>query len=228
MMKKRRSNFAKDDIEAVKARERVLTMIDAIEPKELINAIKRAPSLRGMILGYIAEEMFEQHLPMTYPGILAEHIQKHDEHKRDKNKSDRTIHYQGNFCRIQLKSIQTNSICRDITSGKLRAIVQNDGSDARKILLPNGSKIITTCYLRGEYDVLAVPLFPFVGKWEYAYKLNTDCRASESPKYLPKDAKHLLATTEPITWPLSQNWHTNLLQVMGKLNSSKQSIVVVS
>jgi hypothetical protein len=47
---------------AIAARERVTTIIDQISPEDLVNSIKRAPSLRGMILGYIAEEMFQRHI----------------------------------------------------------------------------------------------------------------------------------------------------------------------
>jgi len=47
---------------AVEARERVATIIDQVPAGDLVNSIKRAPSLRGMILGYIAEEMFQRHI----------------------------------------------------------------------------------------------------------------------------------------------------------------------
>lgn len=158
-------------------------MIDAIEPEHLVASIKRAPSLRGMILGYIAEQMFEIHVPDRYNLILAEHIAHHDDHDRTANKSDRTITFAGRTYGVQLKSIQTNSITRNLTSGLIEACVQNDASDRRDVVLEDGRTITTTCYLRGEYDILAVPLFPFTGKWDFAYKLNSNCAASTSRKY---------------------------------------------
>lgn len=136
---------------AVEARARVLQIIDAISPEDLVSAIKRAPSLRGMILGYIAEEMFEKYLPTKYSGVSD--IQKHDDHNREENKSDRTITFSGRRYAIQLKSVQTNSITHCPVVGGLYATVQNDASDARTIKLPNGSTVITTCYQRGEYDI---------------------------------------------------------------------------
>lgn len=214
MSRIRRGILNKEDPEAIRARERVLTIIDAVPPEDLIASIKRAPSLRGMILGYIAEEMFEKYLPAQYPEIHARHIQKHDDHDRTLNKSDRTVSYGGRMFGIQLKSIQTNSICRNMETGLLQADVQNDASDARTITLPNGSQVITTCYARGEYDILAVPLFPFTGTWEYAYKRNRDCRTCTSKKYSEEDAKYLISTTEKITWPLSDCWHTNILELL--------------
>lgn len=204
----------KDDAEAVTARGRVMTIVDAIPPEDLVSAIKRAPSLRGMILGYIAELMFEKHVPKTYPVILSEHIEHHDDHDRTANKADRTISYRGNRYGVQLKSIQTNSIARCANGGMLIADVQNDASDRRTVILPDGSTVETTCYKRGDYHLLAVPLFPFTGIWEFAYKRNIDCRPTTSKKYTTEQAQHLLSTTEQITWPLADGWTTDLLALL--------------
>ncbi len=212
--KRDRRLVIKDDPDAILARSRVMTMIDAIPPEDLVSSIKRAPSLRGMILGYIAEEMFEKHVPEKYKSVLAEHLEKHDDHDREVNKSDRTITYKGRRYGIQLKSMQTNSIGRNVETGHLQADVQNDASDARSVILSDGTSVITTCYVRGEYDLLAVPLFPFTGKWDYAYKKNINCRTSRSKKYTEFQAQHLLATTEKITWPLSDDWHEDLIGLL--------------
>lgn len=209
-----RKKYDWDHEGAIAARERVSTIIDAIDADDLVVAIKNAPSLRGMILGYIAEIMFERHLPAHYDVILEEHIESHDDHDRKANKSDRTLSYNGKPVGIQLKSIQTNSIAYDPSVHKLRATVQNDGSDKRDVLLPDGSSVTTTCYRVGDYDILAVPLFPFTGKWEFAYKTNDSCRRSTSKKYTSVQQAELLATTEIITWPLDNDWTTNLMDII--------------
>lgn len=201
---KRQKLFDLNDAEAQKARRRVLEIIDSVTPEELVASIKRAPSLRGMILGYIAEEKFEQYVPKTYTTIEGKDIKKHDDHDRELNKSDRTISFNNRIYRIQLKSIQTNSIRRNLTTPTLQASVQNDASDSRSIKLPDGRSVITTCYAREEYDILAVPLFPFTGDWTFAYKRNIDCRTTESKKYVGFE-HYLLATTEVITWPLGDS-----------------------
>jgi hypothetical protein len=210
----RQSRYDKNDTEAVRARERVMEIIDSVHPEDLVASIKRAPSLRGMILGYIAEEMFEKYAPQKYDSISPADIEKHDDHDRKFNKSDRTITTNGRIYRIQLKSIQTNSIKRNLETGLLQADVQNDASDARTVVLPNGSKIVTICYARGDYDILAVPLFPFTGRWDYAYKSNLDCRSTTSNKYSIEDSRFLLSTTEIITWPLDGNWTTELSNLL--------------
>ncbi len=189
-------------------------MIDEIPPDDLVASIKKAPSPRGMILGYVAELMFEKHIPKHYPVILSEHIEAHDDHNREENKSDRTIAFNGRRYGIQLKSMQTNSIGRNATTLLLQADVQNDASDRRMVTFTNAPSVETTCYKRGDYDVLAVPLFPFTGEWNFAYKRNVDCRSSESIKYSEEQRAELLATTEKITWPLSQAWTMNILDLL--------------
>ncbi len=214
LIKPSRSKIDKNDPQAIAARGRVINIIDAVPPSELISSIKRAPSLRGMILGYIAEEMFEKYLPITYPKITAENIDKHDDHDRSLNKSDRTIKYEGRLYRIQLKSIQTNSICRNLSNGLLQADVQNDASDKCKVLLPNGHIVETTCYARNDYDILAVPLYPFTGGWTFAYKRNVDCRSTVNNIYSSEDQKFLLSTTERLNWPLDDRWHTDIMELL--------------
>ncbi|PJK01414.1 hypothetical protein CO615_03800 [Lysobacteraceae bacterium NML75-0749] len=161
-----------------------------------------------MILGYIAEEMFEKHVLNKNPDIS--HIQKHDDHDRSVNKSDRDFRYNGRKYSIQLKSVQTNSIAWLPEDEVLVADVQNDASDRRAITLPNGNKVETTNYAIGDYDILAVPLFPFSGEWKFAYKRNRDCRLTDSKKYDEKDRQYLLSTTEKLHYPLSDGWTTDL------------------
>lgn len=220
MIKPKRRSLDKNDADATAARARVATIIDAVSPEELVKAIKAAPSLRGMILGYVAEHMFEQHVPSRYPVILSNDIRSHDDHDRSVNKSDRTIIYKDRRYGIQLKSIQTNSIAREKSSQLLEACVQNDASDRRTVILDDGSTLDTTCYLRGEYDILAVPLFPFTGRWDYAYKLNSACSPSRYRKYTEYQRSCLLSTTERICWPLSSDWHFNLLELLTSANGS--------
>lgn len=210
----RSRKYDEQDVEAVAARARVLDIIDSVSPKQLVQSIKRAPSLRGMILGYIAEEMFETYVREKYPSLIDAEIEKHDDHDRRFNKSDRTIKHGGRTYRIQLKSVQTNSIKRELQTGLICCDVQNDASDRRAVKFEDGTTLETTCYLRGDYDILAVPLFPFTGNWTYAYKKNIDCRASNSPKYTESQRSELLATTERLCWPLTNDWHSDLFDLL--------------
>lgn len=133
-----------------------------------------------------------------------------------KTSQNRTITYKRRTYSIQLKSLQTNSIKFSAENNRLEAIVQNDGSDKRTVALPDGTKIETTLYRRGDYDILAVPLFPFTGKWDFAYKRNRDCRLCTHHAYSKKAQAQLLASTEPITYPLDKTWTTELLSLLDK------------
>lgn len=203
-----KSKLRKEHPRVDECRERVKTIIHEVPSNDLVSAIQDNPSLRGMILGYISELMFERHILDVNPRI--QEINSHDDHDRSKNKSDRDFYYGGQLYRTQLKSIQTNSIQYDPSTATLHATVQNDASDSRTVTLPSGNVIKTVCYVEGDYDLLAVPLFPFTGNWDFAYKWNSQCRATTSSKYLPEDKKHLLATTERITYPLNNDWHQSL------------------
>src|SRR5260370_37259444 len=152
-----------------------------------------------MTYGYVAEAAFVKFIEKL--GIK-KHF-KPDDHK--KTKSDRTFDLGGRRYTIQLKSLQTNSI-REAEPGRFTAKVQNDASDARKIKLPNGSTIVTTCYEVGEYDVLGVSLQPFVGEWRFAFKKNKDLKRTTSNKYPPKAQKLLLATLEDISVTQTNDW----------------------
>jgi hypothetical protein len=178
-----------------------------IESEALVQLITENPSLRGMTYGYVAEAAFVNFLENL--GIT-EHF-KPDDHK--KTKSDRTFNLSGRQYTIQLKSLQTNSI-REGEPGKFTAKVQNDASDARKIKLPNGRKITTTCYQVGEYDVLGVSLQPFAEEWRFAFKKNKDLKRTTSKKYSKTAQKMLLATLEDISFPLTADWTEDLLAVL--------------
>lgn len=208
------SRFDAKHPKAVSAKARVLDMIDMIPPEDLVRLIKEKPSLRGMVLGNLAELLFERHVPMRYPRIKESDIIGHDDHDRSANKSDRTITYADRVYTVQIKSIQTNKIRYDLNSGQLVACVQNDGSDKRLVLFDDESSLETVCYLRGQYDILAVPLFPFTQTDDFAYKRNRDCQPSKGRGYSEYQRQQLLATSEDISWPLSSDWETDLMKML--------------
>lgn len=210
-MAKRVSKYDFEHSLAVAARNRVPLIIDSINPSDLAVAIKNSPSLRGMILGYIAEVQFEQQVLRKIPQLSR--IKEFDDHNRAENKADRAFTYKGREILVQLKSIQTTSIKWVKTENCLIADVQNDGSDKRDVKLPNGNIVSTTNYKIGDYDILAVPLFPYTQNWDFAYKLNRNCRFTTSKKYTEEDSQYLLATTEKLKYPLTDDWSTDLLAV---------------
>lgn len=180
-----------------------------IENEALVELIKQNPSLRGMTYGYVAEAAFVKFLEKL--GVQGTDHFKPDDHL--KTKSDRTFNLNGRQYTIQLKSLQANSI-REKEPGKFTAKVQNDASNARKVKLPNGDEIVTTCYVVGEYDVLGVSLQPFAGEWRFAFKKNKHLKHTTSNKYSDEAKKVLLATLEDISFPLTADWTEDLFSLL--------------
>ncbi len=166
-----------------------------LTPQELASIIESNPSLRGMVFGYAAELKLEKiHLKGN---AKITDIVKPDDHDR-KKKGDRVILYKNEAFKLESKSLQTSMVERT-APGRYRGKAQVDASDRRKVRLPNGDEIETTCLLVGEFDVLAVNIFAFESKWRFVFARNRDL--PRTTHYKPKQNEHLLATLVPVTWP---------------------------
>jgi transcriptional regulator with XRE-family HTH domain len=179
-----------------------------INETELTRVVHENPSLRGILLGYVAELKFEETLK-GHPGITS--ITKHDDHDR-KRKGDRFITYKGKDFIVEVKSLQTNSITRE--GNKWVGKAQVDASDRRDVKLPDGSIVNTTCLLAGEFDLLAVNLFAFEEKWRFVFARNQDLPRSSFKKYSPRQRKWLLATLVTVTWPPDPSFYDDPFVVL--------------
>lgn len=163
--------------------------------EELTNVVDQNPSLRGMILGYLAELKLEN-MWLTRENISS--ISKHDDHDRRK-KGDRVVLYKGREFVFEAKSLQTNTIKK--TDEGWTGKAQVDASDRREVNLPNKTVVTTTCLLRGEFDILAVNVFSFENKWRFVFAKNSDLPSSKYAKYTEYQRQHLLATLVTVHWP---------------------------
>ncbi len=163
--------------------------------EELTQVVEQNPSLRGMILGCLAELKLEK-LWLRREGISD--ISKHDDHDR-KKKGDRVVLYKGKEFIFESKSLQTNSI-RKTERGWIGK-AQVDASDRRQVTLPDGTKVNTTCLLRNEFAVLAVNIFAFDEKWRFVFAKNSDLPFSRYEGYTEYQRRHLLATLVTVHWP---------------------------
>jgi hypothetical protein len=178
-----------------------------VTPEVLMEIIK-TPSLRGIVYGYVAEYEFMRYLREE---LKIEKYHRDDDHK--KTKSDLNFTYKGRQYSVQIKCLQTNSI--KLANGIFRAVVQNDASDRRKVRLPNGEEIETTCYIAGEYDILVSTVQPFTGSWKFVFKKNKDLSKSKHHRYTKEQRKYLLATQELITYPIEvSGWTDDLLSLL--------------
>lgn len=193
-----------------KYRENILEKWE-ITPYILTELLAQNPSLRGMLFGYVAEFKLEQ-LWLQLPKITA--CFKTDDHDR-KKKGDRVIVYRDEQFIIEAKSLQTNT--SDYKDGQWAAKSQVDASDRRQITLPDGTTLSTTCLVVGEFDVLAVNIFPFEQKWRFVFAKNKDLPRTSWKGYTPEQRQYLLATTVKVTWPPTPPFHDDLFQVLDEL-----------
>ncbi len=166
-----------------------------ISPEELTELVEDNPSLRGMILGYLAELKLEK---LWLSGDNVSEVTKYDDHDR-KKKGDRVIRYKGQEFIFESKSLQSAMI--EKTQEGWIGKAQVDASDRREVVLPDNSRVTTTCLLKGEFDILAVNVFAFEEKWWFVFAKNADLPTSSYRKYTPYQRQHLLATLVTVHWP---------------------------
>jgi hypothetical protein len=178
-------------------RESILKKWDLTED-ELTEIISENPSMRGLMLGYVAEYKLRK---MYFGDQRFSNVIKYNNHDRNK-KGDLMVVYKDKEFTIECKSLQTNTIQK--SDKGFFAKYQCDASDQRKVTFSDGSQIETTCLLVGEFDIIAVNLFALEEKWRFAFALNYDLPRTKYKKYTEIQRNELLATLMPITWPLEK------------------------
>jgi transcriptional regulator with XRE-family HTH domain len=206
------SSFFKLPVESfLTSRESILNKWE-VSVEELTLLIEENPSLRGFLIGYLAEKKLQKYL-QTIPGIT--NIVKYDDHDRSK-KHDMVFEWNGKKVSVEVKSLQTNSI-KKLAPEQFSGKFQIDASDSRKIVLPNGETIKTTCLMTGEFDILAISLFGFRGVWEFAFILNENLPRSTYSKYSSQVRQFLLKTAPTIEWPLTTPYTNNIIELLSKI-----------
>ncbi len=186
-----------------------------VTAEEVEQLLQVSPSLRGVLIGYLAEAKLSQMWFSEYP------LQKFDDHDRTR-KGDRWINYKGHVLSIEVKSLQTNYVV-ETAAGCYRGRFQCDASDRRRITLPDGSAVETTCLQVGEFDLLAINLFEFGQQWKFAFVRNNDLPRSRYKKYTDYQRQFLLQTTPPITWPLQPPFRDEPFSLLDEIVESKKA-----
>jgi transcriptional regulator with XRE-family HTH domain len=180
-------------------------------PQELTEIVDANPSLRGMMLGYMAERKLRT---IWFSDDKITFATKHDDHDR-KRKGDLVITYREQQFVIEAKSLQTNLVQHNGT--KWIGKIQCDASDRREITLPDGSMLNTTCLLVGEFDLVAANLFAFENKWRFAFAKNSDLPRSTYKKYTLEQRKHLISSLISITLPAEPPFYDNPFPLLDEL-----------
>ena len=107
-----------------------------ITEEELTELVDQNPSLRGILLGYVAEKKFHDAF------LQAPHVteaSKDDDHDR-KRKGDRRIVYKDRSFLIEVKSLQSNSV-EYLGAGQWCGKAQVDASDSRIVTVSKRKQI---------------------------------------------------------------------------------------
>lgn len=184
-----------------------------IKVSDLEILIFENPSLRGFVVGYLAEAKLRE---MIAGDKRITGFKKFDDHDRS-NKHDLLVTYKGRNFSIETKSLQTNTV-RKISDHEYTGRFQCDASDKRKITLSSGEAITTTCLRFGDFDVLAVNLFAFRGQWEFAFALNRELPPSNYAKYPEEIRNNLIKSIIPVSLPLRPPFESDLFTVLERLH----------
>jgi len=184
--------------------------------QELNDILASRPSLRGILIGFVAEYKLPQ---MWFSDKRIVGLERYDNHDRTRP-GDFGFSYRGTPVTVQVKSLQSNSVRRTET-GYVGSF-QCDASDRRPVRLPNGKTVETTCLLVGGFDLLAVNLFEFGKAWRFAFVKNTDLPRTRSPKYTPRQRQHLLATSVKVGWPLQSPFRDEPFSLLDEIVGQKR------
>lgn len=184
-----------------------------ITSNQLTTLLEENPSLRGMLLGYVAELKLKE-IITSYPEVS--YTTKFDDHDR-KKKDDLYVVYRGRAFDIESKSLQTKTIKRDSESGTWFGKAQVDASDRREVIFEDGSTLNTTLLLRGEFDVLAVNLYAFADEWRFIFARNRDLPTSSYKKYTEMQRNHLIASLVSVSWPPAPPFYADLQTLLDEM-----------
>lgn len=186
-----------------------------LTPQELSEIISQNPSMRGLLLGYVAEYKLRK---IWFSDERIDRAHKYDDHDRSRP-SDLEVHYNGVPVTIEVKSLQTASVQQNEEGyqGKF----QCDASDRRTVELPNGETMQTTCLVAGQFDLLAVNLFAFREQWDFAFIRNRDLPRSRYRRYTAEQRQYLLATLVDVTWPVQSPFESEPFRLIDEIVREK-------
>ena len=187
-----------------------------ITVEDLDAVLSERPSVRGILIGFLAEYKLQR---TVFNDSRIHRLQRHDDHDRSQP-ADFSFDYQASEYTVSVKSLQSRSV-RDLNGG-FTGRSQVDASDRRTVTLPDGSTLQTTCLLTGTFDILAINLFEFRQQWEFAFIANDDLPRSKYRKYTEYQRENLLATSVPLSWPLTPPFYFEPYPIMDVLRRQRR------
>jgi len=182
-----------------------------ITAEELSEIVAENPSMRGLMFGFVAEYKLKKEWLLRRGITNLDRPRSHDR----KQKCDFTFDYRGINAKIEVKCLDTPKV--RLNDGVYKGTFQCNASDTTKVTLPNGRKVTTNCLAVDGFDILAVCLFAFGNKWQFAFARNRDLPRTTWHKYTPAEQKYLLKSTMKISWPLQAPYTLDLFALLDGL-----------
>lgn len=105
---------------------------------------------------------------------------------------------------------------------RYKGTVQVDASDKRPVTLPNGGREVATNLVVGEFDILALGLFAFRERWDFAFVLNSDLPRTKHKRFKPENRQYLLMGSISVEWPLSPAHKQEPFSLMDQIIKERQ------
>ena len=182
-----------------------------LTPEEINEIIAENPPVLSTLSGFVAEYKLKK---LRLQDKRITDVTRPRSHDR-KSKGDFCFRYRGRVFTLEVKSLDTPKVRAEV--GGFRGTFQCNASDSRPVRLPNGEELTTNCLVVGEFDVLAVSLFAFERKWNFAFARNSELPRSTWSKYTPSQRECLLKSSMTITWPLASPYQDDLFAVLDSI-----------
>lgn len=175
---------------------------------EINEIIAENPPVLSTLSGFVAEYKLKK---LYLQDKRITDLMRPRSHDR-KSKGDFRFNYRERLFTLEVKSLDVPKV--RVEENGFRGTFQCNASDSRLVRLPNGEELTTNCLVVGEFDVLAVSLFAFERKWNFAFARNDDLPRSTWAKYTPTQRQYLLKSSMTITWPLEAPYQDDLFSVL--------------
>ena len=152
-------------------------------------------SVRGAFIGLLAQYKLQS----VFSDPRIDKLVLHDG-QGSSRPGDFSLEFEGEIVTVEVKSLQPCSV--GVDNGRFTGRCHVRARERRMVRLPGGSELQTSCFVVGEFDLLAVNLFEFGQRWRFGFIRNRDLPRTRYNAYRTSQRKHLLATSVAVSWPL--------------------------
>jgi hypothetical protein len=144
-----------------------MSILSEFTNDELEEVISSNPNLRGYLQGYLAEVALKKQL-LEIEGVSE--VIKIPDH--DEERGDLRVTYKGLPLTIEVKSIKTDSVRKDVLHDTWQGTVTIKSSDKREVEVEGLGLINSSHLIRGQFDILAISCYAVSGQWEFVFMDN--------------------------------------------------------